>query len=95
MSRHHSTLQKAMGQLILAIQKEENLVVGDGKLWRSAQAAREKADSLFLVASDQETLRLALAGRSITEFIGAQWLASHSAVRPALSAVLKELRGNV
>ena len=96
MPRSRSTLQVAFGQLVLAIQKEEDLVTGDSKLWAPALSAREKADSLYHAAKTPVTLRAALGGKSLTEYIGAAWLSQHQSVRPALEAVLRALRdGNV
>jgi hypothetical protein len=95
MPRNRTPLQAAVGQLILAIQKEENLVVGDSKLWPSAQSARENADELFACATDPAVLREKLAGKSVSEYIGAGWLATHPSVRPALAAVLKELGARI
>jgi hypothetical protein len=84
-----------MGQLILSMQKEEGLVVGDAQRWPAAEAARERAESLLSFSTNAATLKSALAGASLTEFIGAQWLADHPSLRPALTLVLKELSGSV
>jgi hypothetical protein len=95
MPRTRSSLQTAVGQLILAIQKEEALVIGDGTLWAPAQAARENADDLYIHATTPAALRERLAGKSLSEYIGVQWLASHRSVRPALAVVLSELGSKI
>jgi hypothetical protein len=82
----------AFGQLVLAIQKEEDLVAGDSKLWAPALSARENADALYHAATTPATLRAALGGKSLTEYIGAAWLSQHHSVRPTLEAVLKSVR---
>ena len=91
MPRHRSNLDRAVGQLILAIQKEEGEVAGDPDLWPPAQEARARAESLLSLANDPARFRAALRGSMLTTYIGAKWLAAHRRVRPALLEVSKVL----
>ena len=91
MPRSRSQLQKLLGQLVLAVQQEEGLVVGDAVHWPAAQTALHNAESLLTVAKDPAKLIAALDGGSVASYIGEGWLLRHPRVRPALVAVLKEL----
>ena len=91
MPRPRSQLQKLLGKLVLAIQQEEGLVVGDSVYWPAAQVALRNAESLLTAAKDQANLLATLNGRSVTTYIGEAWLLKHASVRPALVAVLKEM----
>jgi hypothetical protein len=91
MPRPRSQLQKWLGRLVLALQQEEGLVAGDAVHWPAARAALHNAELLLTAAKDPANLIAALDGRSVTSYIGAEWLLKHPGVRPALVAVLKEL----
>jgi hypothetical protein len=91
MPRPRNQVQRALGALVLAIQKEENLVVGDSTHWPAAQVARHKAEHLLAAAVNRAKLDGLLGDNSATTYIGADWLLKHPSVRPSLVAVLKEL----
>ena len=91
MPRPRSQLQKLLGKLVLAIQQEEGLVVGDSVYWPAAQVALRNAESILTAANDPATLFATLDGQSVTTYVGEAWLLKHSSVRPALVAVLKEM----
>jgi hypothetical protein len=90
MPRPRNQVQRVLGILVLAIQKEENLVVGDSTHWPGAQLARDRAEHLLVAAVNPAKLDTLLGDHSVTTYIGADWLLKHPSVRPALVAVLKE-----
>ena len=91
MPRHRSTLQRTLGQLILAVQKEETLAMVDSALWDAAKEARARAESLLALAGDPARLRRTLGGGTVGAYVGARWIAKHPSVKPALLAVSKAL----
>ena len=91
MPRPRNQVQKVLGALVLAIQKEENLVVGDSTHWPGAQLARDRAEHLLEAAANPAKLSALLGDHSVTTYIGAEWLLKHPSVRPSLVASLKEL----
>ena len=94
MPRPRNQVQRVLGALVLAIQKEENIVVGDSTHWSGAQLARDRAEHLLAAAVDPGKLDTLLGDQSVTTYIGADWLLKHPSVRPFLVAVLKELGGD-
>jgi len=79
----------ATGKLILAIQKECAGTVGES----DAMLARRVLDRAhtLLQASQSSSVASLLDGRSVQEYLNAEWIASHPSVKPSIEALVSEL----
>ncbi|MDR0212634.1 MAG: hypothetical protein LBJ15_01365 [Comamonas sp.] len=85
MNRHHTALQAAAGQLISAIQKEWLDEIGVPAAARCEQIMHSAHE--LLQATKQGHLAEVLQGRSITQFLGPDWVQMHPRVQPFIQAL--------
>jgi hypothetical protein len=82
MPRETSSLERALGRLLTSVQSEETRAV-DSPEWSETHRVLTRAETLYWAAK-RRTLPLALAGCSVQDYLGAQWLARHPRVLPAV-----------
>ncbi|MFL6550376.1 MAG: hypothetical protein ACJ8OJ_16905 [Povalibacter sp.] len=85
MPRQRNPIAIAAGKLILAIEKEA-LECKTGV----AQLVLNRARTL-LQASQSSSVRNLLDGRSVTEYLDADWVESHSSVKSSIDALMVEI----
>ena len=84
MPRDYSQVVEAAGMLTSAIQKEWIAELGDPSASESEQALHNCQALARSIA--EQSFESELAGRTISEYIGEQWLRQHPAVLPAITA---------
>lgn len=90
MPRKRNPVGIAAGKVILAIQKAHGEAADDGL----AQKVLDRAHTL-LQASQSNSVVSLLDGRSVTEYLSAEWVETHPAVRPSIEALVAELGAGV
>ena len=80
MPRNRTALEQAAGKLILRIQQEWMLELGEPAAADSEQAMNRAHD--LLQAASARRPGLGLQQQSIEEFLGRQWLHGHPGVQP-------------
>ena len=80
MTHEKSPMRAAAGKLTSAIQKEWNAQAGEDDAEESENVMY--ASQEFLHVSTSEELRRLLNGKSIPEYLGAEWVAAHPGVLP-------------
>lgn len=90
MSKHHTALQAAAGQLIKAIQKEWMDEIGVPAAAQCEQIMLSAHE--LLQATKQGCLTDVLRGRSITQFLGQDWVQMHPRVQPFIQALATAAR---
>ena len=78
-----------MGKLILAIQKEWSEVIGEPDEY-VAKKVMDRAHTL-LQASRTSSVSNLLDGRSVVEYLDADWVEMHPSVKPSIAALVAEL----
>ena len=89
MPRKKTPQQTAAGRLISAIQKVQSFRSGTEQ-WNEAQVVMDRAHELHQ-ASIAGTLKLALAGKSIAQYLDVDWVACHPGVVDAALALEAEV----
>jgi hypothetical protein len=82
MPRESSELERALGRLLTAIQREETGAL-DRSEWRMAHAALGRAENLYWAAK-RASLAAALGTATLREYLGVEWLSRHPRVLPAI-----------
>ena len=92
MPRQRNPVGIATGKLILAIQKEQSGLTDD----EDAAITRKILDRAhtLLQASRTSSVSNLLDGRSLQEYLGAEWVAVHPSVQPSIDLLTTELRNN-
>jgi len=85
MPKHRTPLEAAAGQLVLAIQKEWNAEIGEPTAARSEEVM--DLSQTLLQAATTGSLANALASKSVSTFLGEQWVREHPAVLPYVEAL--------
>jgi hypothetical protein len=80
---------KAAGRLILAIQKVENYRAGTEQA-HEAHVVMNRAHDLHMAAGAGSILAV-LGGKSIAQYLGADWVACHPGVVAAVAALEDEV----
>ena len=80
MPRTRTDIQRAAGKLTSAIQKEWCEETGEPEAEYSEEVMNRS--HAYLKAKTQEDLRRALAGKSVSEYLGEGWIAKHPSVKP-------------
>lgn len=85
MPRKRSELQRALGKLISAIQKEWGAQLGEPQ----AEFSEDVMDSThhLLQAGTVEGVKEVLGPLTLRQYIGEVWLQGHPQVKPAVAAV--------
>jgi hypothetical protein len=91
MPRQRTALEYAAGKLISSIQKEWSVEAGEPQS-KESEAVVDRAH-LLLQAAKAGDLRSFLGGRSISDFLGSNWVRAHPRVRQSINALAA--RGNV
>ena len=92
MPRKRNPVGIAAGKLILTIRKERD----DSTLDADASAAQQvlnRAQTL-LQASQSSSVTSLLDGRSVIEYLNADWVKTHPSVEPSLLALIAALEAN-
>jgi hypothetical protein len=89
MPRKKTTQQSAAGRLVSAIQKVQSYRSGTDQ-WNEAQVVMDRAHALHQ-ASIAGNLALALAGKSIAQYLDSDWVACHPGVVSAAQALEAEV----
>jgi hypothetical protein len=79
MPRTKTPLQHASGLLISAIQKEWICYAGEGAKQEEAFAVMDRAH-VILQAGKLEDVRSLLNGRTVADYLGAEWVKRHPTV---------------
>lgn len=90
MPRSRTDVEKAAGKLILSIQKEWMLELGEPAAALSEQVMNCAHDLLQAASAGQVAQKL--QQQSIEEFLGLEWVRSHPAVQPFINALAAQLR---
>jgi hypothetical protein len=92
MARKRNPVGIAAGKLILAIQREcneadgdDNAVVGEKVLYRA---------HTLLQASQSSSVTSLLDGRTVVEYLDADWVQTHPSVEPSIHAFVEALSRN-
>lgn len=89
MPRKRNPVGIAAGKLILAIQKECDQVIGTPAATR-AERVLDRARTLLQASQSASVLNL-LDGRSVAEYLGAEWVKAHPSVQPSMAAFIAAL----
>lgn len=89
MPRKRNPVGIAAGKLILAIQKECDQVIGTPAATR-AERVLDRARTLLQASQSASVLNL-LDGRSVAEYLGAEWVKAHPSVQPGVAAFIAAL----
>jgi hypothetical protein len=85
MAKNKTELQRSVGKLISAIQKEWGQELGgDGADFSEDVLG---AAHVLLQAETMDCMREVLAGRSVKQYLGDIWVQKHPSVKPAINAV--------
>lgn len=80
MKRNRAPLESAIGQLIVALQKELNRHAGEGAIWTETEAIMYRGHELLQHAKKGELTDF-LNGASIEGFLGQTWIKRHPQIR--------------
>ena len=89
MPRHRNPVGIAAGKLILAIQNEI-IATPDASDATLGQKVASRARTL-LQASQSATVPSLLDGRSVVEYLDADWVMMHPSVKPCIEALIAAL----
>ena len=89
MPRKLNALAVAAGKLILAIQKEQGEVIG-GPDAAAARAVMNRAQTLQHAAHN-DCVPALLHGQSVVEYLDANWVEIHPAVKSSIEAFASQL----
>ncbi len=89
MPRETSLLERAFGRLLTLVQSEETRAV-DSPEWSRAHGVLTRAESLYWAAK-RGGLMPVLQGASVRDYLGAEWLAGHPRVLPAIQELELQL----
>jgi len=91
-SRKRNPVGIAAGKLILAIQKIYGEAVGESDA-ALAQKILNRAHTL-LQASQSSSVVSLLDGRSVEEYLDAEWVETHPAIKPSIATLVEELNAS-
>ena len=89
MPRKRSTLGIAAGKLLMAIQKESTVATDEEQVLANKIAKRAQT---LLQAAHQDYVLGLLNGKTVAEYLDAQWVAAHADVQQCVDAVTTELQ---
>jgi hypothetical protein len=89
MPRKRNPVGIAVGKVILAVQNE----LGEGRGEPDAAVARKVMNRArtLLQASQSSSVPSLLNGKSVVEYLDADWVEMHPAVKPSIEALMAEL----
>ena len=90
MPRSRTALEKAAGKLILRIQQEWMLELGEPAAADSEHVMNRAHD--LLQAASAGRPGLGLQQQSIEEFLGRKWLCKHPGIQPFINDLVAQLR---
>ena len=90
MPRKRNPVGIAAGKLILAIQKEQSAMTGDEDV-AVTRKILDRAHTL-LQASRTSSVSNLLDGRSVHEYLGADWIEVHPSVKASIDVFASEVR---
>ena len=83
MPKKRSGVEKAIGKLILAIQKEWRKEIGE-PIADTSMAVMDKAHDLLQARSSVAMTKL-LRSRTVTQYLGPLWVEDHPSIKRAIS----------
>lgn len=86
MPRNKTAQDLAAGQLIRAIQRVQNEFAGQLPQWNEAQEVMDRAHALH-TAAVRGTMEHQLKGRTVIDYLGAQWVILHPQVLLAVESL--------
>ena len=90
MPKTKTTLEAAAGKLISAIQKEWNRYAGEGAKEEEAFDVMDRAHDILQAGKAEEVSKL-LNGKTVTEYLGSEWVKRHPNVVKHISPLEKLL----
>jgi hypothetical protein len=85
MKPSRSSLEAAAGKLISAVQREWGLELGDPAAAQSEEVMHACHD--LLLAAKRGSLAPVLGSKTISQFLGVEWVASHPSIATAICAL--------
>ncbi len=86
MPRDRTSLEKAAGKLVSAIQREWTAEMGDPEA-DASEAVMHESPSLLQAASASGSIVGVIGRGSVSEFLGQAWVDAHPSVLPAIRAL--------
>jgi hypothetical protein len=93
MVRVRTPLEREIGKLIVAVQKEWNRHAGEDGIWQETEQVLYRSHDL-LMHTKAQNLQSLLGGQTVSQFLGEPWLKRHPQVMHFVGPIEKFVSGS-